>query len=622
MNKERIIEINDLKVHFPLKESTVKAVDGVSWHINKGETVAVVGESGSGKSVTALSLMRLTDYSGGKIVSGSINFRNNDGKTIDLANANQDFMGNIRGNHISMIFQEPMTSLNPVYTIGMQMTESIIKHQGKNEKEAKKIALEMIRLVRIPEPEKQLSQYPHQLSGGMRQRVMIAMSLSCRPSLLIADEPTTALDVTIQSQILDLIKLLQKDIGMSVMFITHDMGVVAEVADRVIVMFRGKKVEEGNVIEIFHNPKHPYTQALLSAVPKLGSMKGIKLPAKFSNVDINRSEGDEIKKVKSTKKLLEIRDTVDTKSLPLLKVQGLTTRFEIKQGIGTEKGMVHAVENIDFSLQPGETLGLVGESGCGKSTTGRSIVRLVEPTKGVISFEGQDLISLNKTEIRDFRRQIQMIFQDPFASLNPRMTVGDTIAEPIFVHDQIKGDELKDRISMLLKRVGLSADYSTRYPHELSGGQRQRIGIARAIALSPKLIIADEAVSALDVSIQAQVVNLMMDLQEDLKLAYLFISHDMAVIERVSHRVAVMYLGEIVELGLRSQIFENPQHPYTKKLMSAVPIADPRNRKKELNLMTDEIPSLVKPMGYEPEKKQLVNVSDGHQVMPFKGMKI
>ena len=616
MKDDYLIEVNNLKVYFPLKDNTVKAVDDVSWNIKKGETLAVVGESGSGKSVTAMSLMRLTDYSGGDIVSGSINFNRKNGDTLDITQQNQDTMREIRGNDISMIFQEPMTSLNPVFTIGMQISEAIIKHQNKTPEEAREISLEMLKLVRIPEPEKQLEQYPHQLSGGMRQRVMIAMALSCKPSLLIADEPTTALDVTIQAQILDLIKMLQRDIGMSVMFITHDMGVVAEVADRVVVMLNGKKVEEGTAKEIFLKPKHPYTKALLSAVPKLGSMKGRRLPAKFANIDVKRAEGDEVKDIKDGHQLQDIKDQVNYKSPPLLKVEGLTTRFEIKQGMGGKKGIVQAVQNIDFSMQPGETFGLVGESGCGKSTTGRSILRLTEPTRGNVIFDGVDLSSLTIKELRTYRKQMQMIFQDPFASLNPRMMVGETIAEPIYVHGLAKGKEVTDRVEKLLDRVGLTPDYAVRYPHELSGGQRQRIGIARALALEPKLIIADEAVSALDVSIQAQVVNLMMELQEDLGLSYLFISHDMAVIERVSHRVGVMYLGEIVELGLRSQIFENPQHPYTKKLMSAVPVADPRKRKTELNLMTDEIPSLVKPVDYEPEKLHLTKVDEGHYVMP------
>ncbi|MAI98583.1 MAG: glutathione ABC transporter ATP-binding protein GsiA [Nisaea sp.] len=617
MDQNRLIEVEDLRVYFPLEDKTVKAVDGVSWHINKGETLAVVGESGSGKSVTAMSLMRLTDNMGGKIPTGKINFRRNDGEIIDIVQQPLETMRELRGNEVSMIFQEPMTSLNPVFTIGFQISEAIILHQGKTEAEAEDMALDMLRLVRIPEPEKQMKQYPHQLSGGMRQRVMIAMALSCRPSLLIADEPTTALDVTIQAQILDLIKMLQKEIGMSVMFITHDMGVVAEMADRVVVMLRGEKVEEGPAQQIFESPQHPYTIALLDAVPRLGSMTGRPNPEKFANIDIRRAEGDDIKTGGSTEVGAPVEtSTVRADAAPLLEVKGLTTRFDIAAGLfGRVTGRVHAVEDVSFSLQPGETLALVGESGCGKSTTGRSIIKLVEPTRGSVVFEGQELMGLSATQMRPMRRDMQMIFQDPFASLNPRISAGSAIAEPMQVHGiSSAGSEMNDRVAGLLDRVGLLPEHAARYPHEFSGGQRQRLCIARALGLNPKLIIADEAVSALDVSIQAQVVNLMMELQEEFGLSYLFISHDMAVVERVSHRVAVMYLGEIVEIGPRQAVFENPQHAYTKKLMSAVPIADPSRRRTELRLMTDEIPSPLKPVGYEPENRVYQEVGTGHFV--------
>ncbi len=618
LDKNRLIEVEDLSVQFPLEGEIVRAVEKVSWHIDKGETLAVVGESGSGKSVTAMSLMRLTDYSGGQITSGKVNFQRKNDSVIDVTSESQDVMRGIRGNEMSMIFQEPMTSLNPVFTVGMQIAEAIILHQGKSEREALELALEMLKLVRIPEPEKQLLQYPHQLSGGMRQRVMIAMALSCRPSLLIADEPTTALDVTIQAQILDLIKSLQRDIGMSVMFITHDMGVVAEVADRVVVMLRGEKVEEGSALEVFHNPQHPYTKALLSAVPKLGSMTGRLMPAKFANLDVSRSEGGEVSEDSNSAELQDIKDTVRDDEVPLLQVKDLTTRFDIRKGVfGRATGRIHAVESVDFTLQQGETLALVGESGCGKSTTGRSIIRLTQPTRGSVVFEGTELTTLNNKEMRPYRREMQMIFQDPFASLNPRMSVGEAIAEPIRVHGIGNRAEAKDRVNDLLKRVGLEPELGSRYPHEFSGGQRQRLCIARALGLEPKLIIADEAVSALDVSIQAQVINLMMELQEEFGLSYLFISHDMAVVERVSHRVAVMYLGEIVELGVRGQVFENPQHPYTKKLLSAVPVADPKLRKTELNLMTDEIPSPLKPIGYEPPAVEMIKIEEGHYIKPF-----
>ena len=617
MDQNRLIEVEDLRVYFPLEDKTVKAVDGVSWHINKGETLAVVGESGSGKSVTAMSLMRLTDNMGGKIPTGKINFRRNDGEIIDIVQQPLETMRELRGNEVSMIFQEPMTSLNPVFTIGFQISEAIILHQGKTEAEAEDMALDMLRLVRIPEPEKQMKQYPHQLSGGMRQRVMIAMALSCRPSLLIADEPTTALDVTIQAQILDLIKMLQKEIGMSVMFIPHDMGVVAEMADRVVVMLRGEKVEEGPAQQIFESPQHPYTIALLDAVPRLGSMTGRPNPEKFANIDIRRAEGDDIKTGGSTEVGAPVEtSTVRADAAPLLEVKGLTTRFDIAAGLfGRVTGRVHAVEDVSFSLQPGETLALVGESGCGKSTTGRSIIKLVEPTRGSVVFEGQELMGLSATQMRPMRRDMQMIFQDPFASLNPRISAGSAIAEPMQVHGiSSAGSEMNDRVAGLLDRVGLLPEHAARYPHEFSGGQRQRLCIARALGLNPKLIIADEAVSALDVSIQAQVVNLMMELQEEFGLSYLFISHDMAVVERVSHRVAVMYLGEIVEIGPRQAVFENPQHAYTKKLMSAVPIADPSRRRTELRLMTDEIPSPLKPVGYEPENRVYQEVGTGHFV--------
>lgn len=615
MDENRLIEVNDLRVYFPLEDRTVKAVDGISWHIDKGETVAVVGESGSGKSVTAMGLMRLTDNAGGTIPSGEINFRKPDGSVVDIVKEPLDNMRKIRGNDISMIFQEPMTSLNPVFTVGYQISEAIILHQNKTEEEALNMALEMLKLVRIPEPEKQLSQYPHQLSGGMRQRVMIAMALSCRPSLLIADEPTTALDVTIQAQILDLIKLLQKEIGMSVMFITHDMGVVAEMADRVVVMLRGHKVEEGTAEEVFGNPQHPYTKALLDAVPRLGSMNGLDLPEKFPNVDVHRAEGDEVKETVPAEAKADVIDTVRADVEPILKVENLTTRFDIRKGmLGAATGTVHAVEGVNFTLQPGETLALVGESGCGKSTTGRSIIKLVEPLRGSVEFEGVDVTPLNPKQMRPLRRDMQMIFQDPFASLNPRITAGSAIAEPMKVHGIASGSEADDKVIELLAKVGLESEYASRYPHEFSGGQRQRLCIARALGLNPKLIIADEAVSALDVSIQAQVINLMMDLQAELGLAYLFISHDMAVVERVSHRVAVMYLGEIVEIGSRQAVFENPSHPYTQKLMAAVPVADPSKRREDLRLMTDEIPSPIKPVGFEPEIKPMLEVGPGHYV--------
>jgi ABC-type glutathione transport system ATPase component len=429
--------------------------------------------------------------------------------------------------------------------------------------------------------------------------------------LLIADEPTTALDVTIQARILGLIKLLRDEIGMSVMFITHDMGVVAEVADRVVVMWRGQIVEEGSVDAIFRTPCHPYTKALLACVPRLGEMRGRSLPAKFANLDIGRDGVDFI-----DPELLDIKDTVRRDGRPLLEVQNLTVRFDVRDGpFGRTTARIHAVENIDFTLWAGETLALVGESGCGKSTAGRGIVRLVDPTRGSVVFDGQDLGGLSSSELRPYRQRIQMILQDPFASLNPRMTVGSAIAEPMRVHGLADAREARERVASLLRRVGMEPEHAKRYPHEFSGGQRQRLCIARALGLEPNLIIADEAVSALDVSVQAQVINLMMELQEEFALSYLFISHDMAVVERVSHRVAVMYLGEIVETGTRAQVFENPRHPYTRKLMAAVPVADPRLRKTEPDVMVDELPSALRPIGYEPPARDMIEVEPGHMVM-------
>ncbi|MND90761.1 Glutathione import ATP-binding protein GsiA [compost metagenome] len=440
----------------------------------------------------------------------------------------------------------------------------------------------------------------------MRQRVMIAMALASRPKLLIADEPTTALDVTIQGQILDLIKVLQEEDGMSVLFITHDMGVVAEIADRTIVMFRGDEVETGPTEEIFHRGKHPYTRALLSAVPKLGSMQGHDWPTRFPVLDAETGKPAEP---------VEVADTVVLSKRPVLEVKNLVTRFPIRSGLWSRQtGAVHAVENVSFDLFQGETLSLVGESGCGKSTTGRSIMRLVEPTGGDVALDGYDVMRLDTIGLRQMRKSVQMIFQDPFSSLNPRMTVGTAISEPFIKHRLGTAKQAKEKTADLLEKVGLSADMASRYPHEFSGGQRQRIAIARALALDPKVIVADESVSALDVSIKAQVCNLLLDLQQSLNLAFLFISHDMAVVERVSHRVAVMYLGEIVEIGPRAAVFDNPQHPYTKKLMSAVPVPDPARRGIRRGISNDELKSPVRAMGYEPPKREYKEVSPGHVV--------
>ncbi|WP_420391874.1 dipeptide ABC transporter ATP-binding protein [Acuticoccus sp.] len=607
---ERLIAVENLSVAFPGAGGSTQAVDGVSWHVDKGETLALVGESGSGKSVSALALLRLTELGGGEITSGQLRFRRRGGNVVDLVTEPIGTLRAIRGNEISMVFQEPMTSLNPVLAVGFQIVEVIRLHQRKSKAEAQRLALDMLELVRMPEARKRMGEYPHQLSGGMRQRAMIAMALACRPALLIADEPTTALDVTIQAQILDLIRSLQDEIGMAVLFITHDMGVVAEMAERVVVMRHGRIVEVGSAEDVFHAPEHPYTRRLLNAVPRLGAMCGRPRPVRFIDVE----EGEAATRDPAQ---AEERDTVHADAPPMLTVDGLVTRFAISGGLfGRPKAAIHAVESVSFSLQPGETLALVGESGCGKSTTARTILRLQEPTRGRIVFNGRDITKVGRSGMEAVRRQMQMIFQDPFASLNPRLSVMDLIGEPMRIHGLAHGSVLEARVVDLLQRVGLEAEHGRRYPHEFSGGQRQRICIARALALNPNLIIADEPVSALDVSIQAQIVNLMMDLQEEFDISYLFVSHDLAVVERISHRVAVMYLGEIVEIGPRAAVFEDPRHPYTRKLMAAVPVADPRRRRKERRLATDEIPSPLRPWGFEPELVPLEEIAPGHLVKP------
>ena len=598
------LTVAGLSVSFVSSERTVDAVRDVSFTVDRGETVAIVGESGSGKSVTALSVMRLVEHGGGRILAGTLDFARRDGTRTDLARADGATMRAIRGAEIAMIFQEPMTSLNPVFTVGDQIGESIRLHQGKDISAANAETLRMLQQVRIPEAKQVMTRYPHQLSGGMRQRVMIAMALSCRPNLLIADEPTTALDVTVQAQILALIRILQDEMKMAVVFITHDMGVVAEVADRVVVMRGGEKVEEGFAEQIFHAPKQPYTRALLAAVPRLHSMRGTDAPEKFHLVPGGTSEAANSGRARQPEP-----------GAPLLKVRDLTTRFDVKAGFfGRVTRLVHAVEKVSFDLAAGETLALVGESGCGKSTTGRSLLRLVDVAGGSIEFEGRDIARLPSAEVRPIRRDIQMIFQDPFASLDPRLTVGFSIAEPLYVHGVAKGQAAEERVAWLLQHVGLSPDHAQRYPHEFSGGQRQRIAVARALALNPKIIIADEAVSALDVSIQAQIVNLLLDLQAEFGLSYLFISHDMAVVERVSHRVAVMFLGQIVEIGPRRAVFEDPRHPYTRKLMASVPIADPAQRRRQTELSSNEIPSPIRVIGDEPAVAPLEEVAPGHFV--------
>ncbi|WP_410106645.1 dipeptide ABC transporter ATP-binding protein [Sutterella wadsworthensis] len=599
-----ILEVEHLRVQFTSDSGTTTAVVDESFSIRPGETLALVGESGSGKSVTSLSVMRLVEHGGGKIVNGSIKLRCRDGRVVDLRHANKSELQHLRGSEVAMIFQEPMTSLNPVFTVGAQIAESLILHRGMDEKEALKEAVHLLELVRIPDAERISLRFPHQLSGGMRQRVMIAMALACKPQLLIADEPTTALDVTVQAQILALISELQKEIGMAVLFITHDMGVVAQIADRVAVMRYGEIVESGTAQAIFAHPQHPYTQALLSAVPRLGALKDIEHPCFFRLIDPDNGKVIE----PPSDKLPPPRETI-------LEVKNLVKTFPVRTDFwGRPTYVVRACDHVSFDLRAGETLSIVGESGCGKSTTGRAVLRLLDVDSGEVLHRGKSLLRMTRHELQEERRNLQMIFQDPYASLDPRQTVGYSIAEPMMIHNYCSKKEMYDRVALLLKRVGLSPDMANRYPHEFSGGQRQRICIARALSLKPQIIVADECVAALDVSIRAQVVNLMMELQEEMGLSYIFISHDMGVVERISHRVAVMYLGQIVEMGSRRAVLGNPLHPYTQKLLSAVPIADPqeRNLLKLLNL--SDLPSPVRKVGDDPVIEPLVEVEPGHFV--------
>ena len=601
IDADDVLVVRDLNVAFRQEQETFSAVRQLSFTLRRGETLAIVGESGSGKSVTALALMRLLDRAVSEVSSEALWLRRRNRQVVSLSEQSAAGMRSVRGADMAMIFQEPMTSLNPVFTIGEQIAESIRLHQGLGHDAALREAKKMLDQVRIPEAETMLSRYPHQLSGGMRQRVMIAMALSCRPAVLIADEPTTALDVTIQAQILQLIAVLQKEMAMGVIFITHDMGVVADIADRVLVMYRGEAVESGTVEEIFRAPQHPYTRALLAAVPRLGSMRGSDLPRHFPLPEQAVPDEEEQKTVIAGE--------------PILKVRDLVARFPLRSGIlNRVTREVHAVEKVSFDLWPGETLSLVGESGCGKSTTGRALLRLVATQGGTIVFNGERIDTLANSKLQALRRDIQFIFQDPFASLDPRQTVGYSIMEPLRVHGMLEGDAARARVAWLLERVGLQPEHAWRYPHEFSGGQRQRICIARALALNPKVVIADEAVSALDVSIRAQIINLLLDLQREMGIAFLFISHDMAVVERISHRVAVMYRGRIVEIGPRRAVFENPQHPYTRKLMAAVPVADPTHRHPQRVLLSDELPGNIYKRGAEVSSMPLQQVGPGHFV--------
>jgi peptide/nickel transport system ATP-binding protein len=572
-----LLALNGLRVAFATPSGPVTVVEDLGFTLDAGETLCIAGESGSGKSVTALSLMGLLPKPGGRILAGTALFQGR-----DLFKLGESEMQEIRGDDIAMIFQEPMTSLNPVLSIGTQMIEGLRRHKGLSESEAEKRAIAVLDSVRIPEARRRMKQFPHELSGGMRQRVMIAMAMSCDPKILIADEPTTALDVTIQAQILELMSELQKQTGTAIILITHDMGVVAEMADRVIVMRHGKMVEQGTVKSVFVAPQADYTKALLAAVPK------------FAN---GRNAPGEAPKPE-----------------PILSVRDLIVRFDVKGGLfHRTKQRVHAVEKISFDLAPGETLALVGESGCGKSTTARAILHL-SPFTGSVKVAGKETADVGGEALRAVRRDVQMIFQDPHASLDPRMSVGDLVGEPLVIHGLVKGQALKDRVADLFQRVGLSPDHMSRFPHEFSGGQRQRICIARALSLNPKIIIADECVSALDVSIQAQILELLKKLRAEFGLSYLFISHDMAVVEQISHRVAVMYLGQIVETGPTKDVLGNPQHAYTKKLLAAVPIPDPARRGLARRRLEGEVPSPFRPVDYVPTFVAYRDLGGGHLV--------
>ena len=589
MKDNILLEVKNLVTKFYTEDETVTAVNNISFTVKKGETVGIVGESGSGKSVTALSVMRLISTPPGKIVSGEIIYYPSNQNPVDLLKISEKEMRSFRGNEIAMIFQEPMTSLNPVYTCGNQVTEAIRLHQKVNAKQAKELAIELFKQVKLPDPKRILNAYPHQLSGGQKQRVMIAMAISCEPNILIADEPTTALDVTVQKTIIDLMIHLQVEYNMGVIFITHDLGVIAELADKVIIMYKGKIVEQGNVMDIFSNPQHPYTKGLLACRPPLNKrLHWLPTISDFMKTsddgEVEESDNtieEVINKLVITKEEREKKHQELYKKEPILQIKNLKTYFPIRKGLfGKVTDYIKAVDDISFDVFPGETLGLVGESGCGKTTLGRSILRLEEPMSGEIIYKEQDIAFLSKHELRDLRKKIQIIFQDPYSSLNPRITIGEAIMEPIRVHKIFNNKrDIKDRAVELLERVKMSASQFHRYPHEFSGGQRQRICIARALSLNPQFIICDESVSALDVSIQAQVLNLLNELQKEFNLTYIFISHDLSIVKFMSDRMLVMKDGAIEEIGDADEIYSNPQKEYTKKLIEAIPKGELANIK-------------------------------------------
>lgn len=583
--KKILLEVKDLEVQFETENKTITAVKRISFKLHRGETVGIVGESGSGKSVTSLSIMRLIAEPPGKISGGQILFHTEGGDVIDLLSLSEHEMQKHRGNDIAMIFQEPMTSLNPVFTCGDQVMEAILIHQKVSKQAARQQTIALFEKVQLPDPERAFNSYPHQLSGGQKQRVMIAMAMSCNPSVLIADEPTTALDVTVQQTILELMKDLQHESDTAVIFITHDLGVIADIADRVLVMYKGEIVEEGAVEQIFKSPKHPYTKSLLACRPPLGDrLRRLPVVADFMELVKNddgttrivekaESVGQLLTEMKIPQAEIQARMSDLMKNEPILRVKNLKTWFPSKRNFfGKPIEFVKAVDDVSFDVYPGETLGLVGESGCGKTTLGRTILRLSPATEGSIFFENEDLTHLDAARLKALRRDIQIIFQDPYSSLNPRMTIGSAIMEPMQVHNLYKNDaERKEKVIELLETVSLDANHFNRYPHEFSGGQRQRICIARALALNPKFIICDESVSALDVSVQAQVLNLLIELRQKMQFTCIFISHDLSVVKFISDRMVVMNKGKIEEMGVADEIYNNPQQEYTKRLIAAIP---------------------------------------------------
>ena len=590
-----LLSVEHLRVGFGRDPEPSIAVRDMSFKIAPGEVVALVGESGSGKSVTALSIMRLVEYGGGRILGGRLMFDGGDGP-VDLAELDNAATAKLRGNAMAMIFQEPMTSLNPIYTVGEQIMEPLRLHRGASGSEARERAVALLDRVRLPDPAQQKQRYPHELSGGQRQRVMLAMALACGPKLLIADEPTTALDVTIQAQILDLLRDVQQETGAALLFITHDMAVVAEIADRVVVMKSGERVEDAPVDAIFEAPRHPYSQALLAAAPRLGALAGTDGPRPFGT----RAQVP----------------APSSAARPLIEVRDLVTRFPVRTGVLRRKtAEVHAVDMASFDILPGQTLALVGESGSGKSTLARSVLRLVEPASGSVTLDGSELTTLDPAAMQKMRAKMQVVFQDPYASMNPRRRIFDQLADPVRIHETPDEDALRARLERLIREVDLPADSLERFPHEFSGGQRQRLCIARALSLTPALIVADEPVSALDVSVQAQVVDHLIDLQARQGVAFLFISHDMAIVERIAHRIAVMRQGRIVEIGPRRAVIEEPQHPYTRQLLDSVPVADPKRRSdRSTRALTPPMKSPVHPVGAPVQAVAYAEVSPGHFV--------